>query len=191
MSFAEPLFPLPVYRFLELLEKKPNITYIEIPPEHRDALWIARRSKLVETQNTGWGEQALEHEVYYESLNPAHWLSPVGKDALALYRLWQAGVVSNKPKAESVDEPEPGNNLEQHMARVAQAIGDDYAVHVLAIAGQKDRSGEERMEEILRLDRRFAGKNSAEWGTLLGVSAAAIRGYKSWKRLQEGKKAGD
>ena len=76
------------------------------------------------------------------------------------------------------------------MVRVAQAIGDDTAVQVLAMAGQK-RSGDDRMAEILRLDRRFASKDSVAWGKLLGVSPAAVRSYQTWKLLQKAKEAGD
>jgi len=107
---------------------------------------------------------------------------------------------ASEPTAERVAKLEgeqqthaPGeqSNIEQQMARVVQAIGDDTAAEVLVIANQKHRSGEARMIAILRLDRRFAGKDSVEWGTLLGVRPAAVRGYKTWKLLQERKKAGD
>jgi len=74
------------------------------------------------------------------------------------------------------------------MQRVAEAVGDENAVRILAIANRSDLSGERKMEEIIRLDSRFAGKDSVEWGKLIGVSPAAIRGYGLWKRWQEAKK---
>jgi hypothetical protein len=80
-------------------------------------------------------------------------------------------------------------SMEQHMQRVVQAVGDSSAIRILAIAQRTDLSGEQKMEEMLRLDSRFAGKDSAEWGKLLGVRAAAVRGYPRWKRLQELKRA--
>jgi hypothetical protein len=80
-------------------------------------------------------------------------------------------------------------SMEQHMQRVVQAVGDNSAILILAIAQRTDLSGEQKMEEMLHLDARFAGKDSAEWGKLLGVRAAAVRGYPLWKRLQERKRA--
>jgi hypothetical protein len=88
-------------------------------------------------------------------------------------------------------QPTTAADFEQHMERVAQAIGDDNAVRILAIAQRKDWSGERKMEEILRLDSRFVGKDSTEWGKLLGVSPAAVRGYGLWKQLQKAKRSED
>jgi hypothetical protein len=103
-------------------------------------------------------------------------LTPLGRRALEL-----AGAKDEPP----TEQP----SLEQHMNRVVQAIGDGNAARILAITNQLDLSGEQKMEEIIRLDNRFAGKNSVEWGKLLGVSPAAVRGYAFWKQLQERKKA--
>src|SRR5262249_46417792 len=80
--------------------------------------------------------------------------------------------------------------IEQHMERVALAVGDDNTTKILVIAGRKDWSGERRMEEIIRLDGRYAGKNSNKLATLLGVTPAAVRGYGIWKQIQA-KKASD
>jgi len=88
------------------------------------------------------------------------------------------------------DEARPSQpDLEQEFRRVAGVIGDDNAIAILAIAQQQEQSAEERMQKILNLDSRFAGKNSNEWATILGVTPAAVRGYDLWKRLQESKKA--
>jgi hypothetical protein len=94
---------------------------------------------------------------------------------------------SERPIRTPNDQP----SVEQLMERVAQAVGDENAVKVLTIANRKDWSGERKMEEIIRLDTRFAGKDSNEWATLLGVTAAAVRSYGLWKRLQKAKKSGD
>jgi hypothetical protein len=75
------------------------------------------------------------------------------------------------------------------MRRVAQAIGDENAARIMAIAQRKDLSGERKMEEILRLDPRFVGRDSSEWGQLIGVKPAAVRGYKLWKLLQKAKQS--
>jgi hypothetical protein len=86
------------------------------------------------------------------------------------------------------EEPQAVVDIEQHMQRVAEAVGDENAVRILAIANRSDLSGERKMEELIRLDSRFASKDSVEWGKLIGVSPAAIRGYGLWKRWQEAKK---
>ena len=83
--------------------------------------------------------------------------------------------------------PAPGN--EQDMVQLIQAIGDDNTAKIIGIAQRKDLSGEEKMKEIVKEDVRFAGKDSNEWSTLLGVSDAAIRGYSFWKELQKRKKS--
>jgi hypothetical protein len=76
-------------------------------------------------------------------------------------------------------------NFEQHIERLAMAVGDDTAARIMAIANNKDWSGERKMEEILRLDQRFAAKTSSEWATMLGVSNAAVRGYSTWKTVRK------
>jgi hypothetical protein len=76
------------------------------------------------------------------------------------------------------------HGIEEQMQRVALAVGDDNAAKIMAIAQRRDLSGDEKMQEIVNVDSRFGGKNSAEWGTLLGVTPAAIRGYKTWKTIQ-------
>ncbi len=82
-------------------------------------------------------------------------------------------------------------DIEQHLERVALAVGDKTAASILAIANRKDLSGERKMQEILKLDPRYSGKNSKAWGTLLGVNSAAVRSYQTWTTLQEEKKKAD
>jgi hypothetical protein len=93
--------------------------------------------------------------------------------------------------AQVLPAPEPAEQVspEQHMQRVAQVIGDDNTARILAIVQRSDLTGEQKMEAILREDKRFAGKNSTQWAEILDVSAAAVRGYGLWKTLQLAKKA--
>lgn len=90
-----------------------------------------------------------------------------------------------KNKRQSADQP----SYEQQMQQVAQAVGDGNTVRILAVAHRSDLSGEERMEAIIELDRRFVGKSSADWGKLLNVTANAVRGYPLWKELQKRRRA--
>jgi hypothetical protein len=85
------------------------------------------------------------------------------------------------------DQPDIGQLIE----RVALAAGDENTVEVLAIAHRQDWSAERKIEEILRLDPRFAGKNSRQWATLLGVTPQAVRQTGIWTELQRRKKSKD
>jgi NTP pyrophosphatase (non-canonical NTP hydrolase) len=76
--------------------------------------------------------------------------------------------------------PIPAAALEQ----LAEAIGDENAARVISIANRRDSSAERKMEEILQIDPRFAGKDSHEWAKLLGVSDAAIRKTATWKHIR-------
>jgi hypothetical protein len=64
--------------------------YSDLPEGLHDAWRVAWRSGLVTVQMTGWPAQALEQDAYLQSLNPAFWLSPLGKDALAMHRVQAA-----------------------------------------------------------------------------------------------------
>jgi hypothetical protein len=77
------------------------------------------------------------------------------------------------------------------MERFALVVGDKTAKEIMEIAHRKDWPGERKMEEILRLDPRFAGKNSNEWAALLGITSAAVRGYDAWKAIQQARKTDD
>jgi hypothetical protein len=92
---------------------------------------------------------------------------------------------------EGGERPSDQPTTEELMLRMAQAVGDDNAAQILAVAQRKDLTGERKMEQILRMDRRYAGKNSNDWAILLGVKPAAIRQYAIWKGLQEAKKRDD
>jgi hypothetical protein len=91
--------------------------------------------------------------------------------------------VAAAPAAAPVEPMSP----EQSMERFALAVGDETAGRILAIAQKMDLSVERRMEEILRIDRRFAEKDSNQWATLLQVTPPAIRGCRTWKLLRQRK----
>jgi hypothetical protein len=78
--------PSSVYRLLELLANKPYLRHSDISQDLRKALELARNRGLIESENKGWGQDALRFEPYREALNPAYWLSHRGKDELALFQ---------------------------------------------------------------------------------------------------------
>jgi len=61
---------------------------------------------------------------------------------------------------------------------------DENARKIATIAG-RNQSAAEKMQAIVLLDRTWAGRDSAEWGKLLGVSSAAIRQCPTWKLMQK------
>jgi hypothetical protein len=123
---------------------------------------------------------------------PGCWDAGLGQEVAAIRsRLDEAKTSSGMVEGGATPSAALPGEVEQYMERVAQAVGDDNTAAIMAIANRKDWSGERRMREILRLDGRFAGKDSNEWATLLGVSAAAVRGYATWKALQHGKTSAD
>jgi hypothetical protein len=85
------------------------------------------------------------------------------------------------------EKPEAGDIWGQ----VAQAIGDGQAAKIIAIAQRTDLSAEEKMKAIVKLDSRFKGKNSPEWGKLLGVTPEAVRLLGYWRELQDEKRKPD
>ena len=75
-------------------------------------------------------------------------------------------------------------DADRQMARLAQAVGDNNTLRIIAMAQRPDLTGEQRMIEALRLDKRFEGKSSSQWADLLKVTPAAVRGYETWKALR-------
>lgn len=125
----------------------------------------------------------------------------IGDSYLQAARIFQWSVGASSPSttdppAAEVAAPPAGPDLavpsmEKLMEQLAQAVGDGNLARIMTIAGRKEWPGNRRMEEILLVDRRFAGKLSSEWATLLGVTDGAVRGYRTWKLLQQGKKTSD
>jgi hypothetical protein len=74
-------------------------------------------------------------------------------------------------------------DVEAQMRQIAEIVGDQNAGAILTIAQRQDWSADRKMQEILRLDQRFAGKDSNQWAMLLGVTASNIRQTGTWKVL--------
>ena len=99
----------------------------------------------------------------------------------------EAPFATDDENGQSGQQPDVTKLMEQ----VAQAAGDGSTAKILAIAGNADLSGEQKMRLILRLDGRFEGKTSTDWAKLLDVKASAIRQYDTWKELRRKAKGGD
>jgi hypothetical protein len=103
-----------------------------------------------------------------------------------------AGIAQpDKTKAVAPLASQPLDDPDQLMQRLAQAVGDDTTVRVLAILNREDLSSQEKMRLLIKLDQRFKGKDSNEWAMLLKVTPQAVRGYDAWKELRQEKKSLD
>jgi hypothetical protein len=94
-------------------------------------------------------------------------------------------------RQQSSAEPKTASGETQAVAleQLAVAVGDDNVGRIMAIANRQDWPAERKMEEILRIDSRYVGKDSQEWATLLGVSDAAIRKTAIWKQIRRAQAA--
>jgi hypothetical protein len=89
----------------------------------------------------------------------------------------------NKSKVDDT-RPKEEPDSEQHFQRMALAVGDENAVKMMAIASRNDISADEKMQMILKLDKRFVGKDSNDWATLLRITPSAVRQTDTWKSLR-------
>jgi hypothetical protein len=72
-------------------------------------------------------------------------------------------------------------NEETHWRQVLEAVGDDNAIAIINIAQDPTKTVDQKMRDIYGIDKRFLGKTSEEWATLLTVSGPAIRQTDWWK----------
>jgi hypothetical protein len=110
------------------------------------------------------------------------------REEIEAARAATAAKAAAAPPTLSRDQP---SDPEQNLEWIALAVGDPTTIEVIKIASNKSRPGEERMIAILRLDSRYEGWESPQWGRLLDVNPAAVRQYDTWKKLQAMRKTGD
>jgi hypothetical protein len=96
-------------------------------------------------------------------------------------------IVSHALTLGTCSEPSPTNE-ELDSLRIIQVLGDENSGRILTILHQADLSSEEKMRAIVRLDARFRGKTSDEWGVLLGITGSRVREFACWKELRQEKK---
>jgi hypothetical protein len=81
----------------------------------------------------------------------------------------------------------PAQDTEAHLHRLQLAGGDRQ---IIQVADNPDLSSNQKMADIIRIDRRFEGIDSEKWATLLNVTSGAIRQTETWTTLQN-EKSGD
>ncbi len=75
-------------------------------------------------------------------------------------------------------------------SRIVAMLGETE-IEISTIAEADNKTVNEKMREIITLNRGAAGYNSERWGTLLGVTGNAIRKTPLWKTLRAAQKSGD
>ena len=70
-------------------------------------------------------------------------------------------------------------------ARISDVLLGGGRTAILKIAHDRDAAANDRMQDIIRIDSTWAGKDSGEWAELLGVTAQAIRQTACWASLRE------
>ena len=90
----------------------------------------------------------------------------------------------NEPVAPAASGHERPDEAEAEIMRIAQAYGGSELATILGIAKQPSLSADEKMKQIVRIDRSFQGKDSNDWATLLEVTPAAVRQTESWKAIR-------
>ena len=73
----------------------------------------------------------------------------------------------------------------------AHILLDDAEIEIWSICNDEAFSGEKKMQAILRIDPRYAGKSSTFWAGLLSVKDATIRQYETWKLIQASRRKAD
>jgi hypothetical protein len=86
-----------------------------------------------------------------------------------------------QPESSKADDP-------SDLLRVCVAIAGENVGRILTILQRHDLNAEEKMRAVVKLEPNFRGKTSTQWGTILGTTANAVRGFDYWKQLQEEKK---
>jgi len=95
------------------------------------------------------------------------------------------------PTAEATQQSPPAQAVSaSEVARLLHLIGDGDGIKVLTIARNESRTAEQRMIELVRMDQRYDGYNSVQWGELLAVDPAAVRQTEFWKQRKHRKEWG-
>jgi hypothetical protein len=79
----------------------------------------------------------------------------------------------------------PANPVDETVGRLLHLVGDGMGVKVLGIARDQTKPANDRLYALVKIDRRFDGYNSTQWGELLNVTPEAIRQTEFWRTRKE------
>jgi hypothetical protein len=115
------------------------------------------------------------------------------RDAVESLMHWAAGTATGENRGQAHSKTDkmkalPIDAVEKQVEQFAAATMDENTAKILRIADDTARDADERMKEIIRIDRRFACHTSPKWAALLHVTDARIRQTECWllrKQLKE------
>lgn len=90
---------------------------------------------------------------------------------------------AKKATAPEVEHSDAAGDTEV-VKRLALLLGPEEA-RIADVAANKTKTVEQRMMEIVAIDKRFTAKDSEEWAVLLGCSSAAIRKLDFWDLIRK------
>lgn len=165
-----PPLPVPKKRVVSLAERYAVLAAVW------DARWVG------EEKINPWGDDEFCREaICYRFLVHADDpdLSPkgLGDRDVAVVQTWVADVEANLGSR----KPARVAASAELVGQLLKLVGDDEALMVLAVARDPDKTANEKLGEICRIDRRFFGYDSARLGDLLGVDSAVIRQTEWWR----------
>lgn len=129
----------------------------------------------------GW--QRLAAKWSYPESWDLHWL------AIYQWILGKAETGWRPPGSEPIAEQSTSALDENELRQMLLAMGaEECTLQLWQIARDREKALDDRMREILQLDRRYAGFDSNQWATFLGGSSSAIRQTATWKALQQAKR---
>lgn len=91
--------------------------------------------------------------------------------------------------SQSLTQPEASGFSEQELLKALASTGDSNSAKIYQIATDPNLTGDEKLREIICIDRRFASKSSAAWAQLVGGTDANIRQTPVWRELRKAAKA--
>ena len=109
-------------------------------------------------------------------------------------------MANNTPKPDVPTVPKDRHNDNHDLPSDAGTSERDQLAALMGIISQLPKnqelkvlisetySGEEKMRRLIALDRAYTANESADWGQLIRVKPATVRGYKTWTALQSGDK---
>jgi hypothetical protein len=98
------------------------------------------------------------------------------------------GIPAGSGKPDTLPEPEPAESakpVDETLGRLLYLVGDGDAIKILSVAREQDRSANDRMYAIIKMDQRYEGFDSTKWGELLAVTPDAVRQTDFWKTRKQ------
>lgn len=154
--------------FAELFPKVQAVDWRQFLPPERAATLVAAVGRLRDLMTLVFMEE--------DANRPVADRTPIFDSSHETLRtLTEAAAIVENTPAPAATEP------------IERQILDANGVRISQVASDRRRTANERMQDIVGIDRSWAGRTSSEWASLLGVSEQAIRRTATWNLIQRGR----